>query len=205
MNDAPISFGPPVSGNPPSQNDAEPKRDDQTTQLKQMESRVFRFAVGLVILSMILYFVNATCKQIVDLISAQNESSMTISQSLDYYAYFSPLKDTQDKLLPPPPEFHHALIEFSRWIGRLRPDWRGERKRGNHRHAVQEMFPFHLEPPVMTILSGPSLGRPPIVGPELRRGLNQSRKSHGCVSASPRPCYERDGYPIVNGPLVSNL
>jgi hypothetical protein len=113
MNDVQISLDPPVSDNPP-QNDAKTKRDDETTQLKQMESRVFRFAVVLVILSMILYFINATCKQIVDLISAQNETSLTISQSLDYYTYFIILKDPQNSLLPPPPEFHHALIEFSR-------------------------------------------------------------------------------------------
>jgi hypothetical protein len=111
MTDTDISLDHPVPSDLSSQNDAE---TDGITQLKRMEWRVFSFGVALVILSMILYFINATCKQIVDLISAQNEASLKISQSLDYYAYFNMLKDPHDTLLPPPPEFHDAIIEFSR-------------------------------------------------------------------------------------------
>jgi hypothetical protein len=38
----------------------------------------------------------------------------------------------------------HTHRVSARRIGWLRPDWRGERKRGNHRDAAQEMLRFHL-------------------------------------------------------------
>jgi hypothetical protein len=78
MNDAPTSFDAPGRDRP-SQNDPKTTCDAETKQLNKMEWRVFAFGVALVIVSMFLYFINATCKQIVDLVSTQNDASLKIS------------------------------------------------------------------------------------------------------------------------------
>jgi len=76
---------------------------------------------------------------------------------------------------------------FPRWIGWLRPDWRGERKRGSYRDAHQEMLCILLWSPVRTILAGPFL-RPSArdMGARASRDAarTNTRDEHGIPSLS---------------------
>jgi hypothetical protein len=73
----------------------------------------------LVIASMTLSFIHATCKQVSDLISEQNAAATKIGLSLEYYAYFNKLNNNADKTAATsetmsPPGLLHDLIDFSR-------------------------------------------------------------------------------------------